>query len=69
MKLRLALAVAGGVLSTSSGPRAALFLGGKVREDWRKLMKEVFPEFLEPMTRTLFQGQLSGMVEKEQTHL
>lgn len=27
-------------------------------------MKEVFPEFLEPMTRTLFKSQLNCIVEK-----
>jgi hypothetical protein len=64
MKLRLALAVAGGVSNTSSGPRAARFFGGKAREALRKLRKEVFPEFLAPTTRMLFGSQLEDVVRR-----
>lgn len=32
-------------------------------------MKDVFPEFLEPMTRTLFKSQLNCIVEKQQNVL
>jgi hypothetical protein len=55
MKLRLALAVVGALSYASSGPRAARFFGGKAREALRKLRNEVFPEFLAPTTRTLFE--------------
>ena|SRR2546423_2672563 len=71
MKLRLALAVDGGASNTSSGFGAARFLGGKAREVLRKLIKEVFPEFLAPTTRMLIKkkNQLPGTTKGKSANL